>query len=245
MAGTTVRDDGLVTTAFLAALEHIGISRDDPAVPGHLDYVQATMGQSKIVVFRGLLGDEERAQVATAAFEAAVADAIRAGGIEPIAGAEDAFESMRSADIAICLTTGFSAATQALIIETLGWRDLVDLTLAPGADGGPPLPRPGAERADAVGDRRRALLGRRRRHRQRPAGRVAPGAGIVAGVLTGAHDRATLEAAPHTHVLDSIADLPAVLPRGPSPTRTGVCFAHPGDQNHHRFGWSGVGVVGQ
>ena len=37
------------------------------------------------------------------------------------------------------------------------------------------------------------------------------GAGVVAGVLTGAHGRAALEAAPHTHVLDSIADLPGVL----------------------------------
>ena len=34
------------------------------------------------------------------------------------------------------------------------------------------------------------------------------GASIVAGVLTGAHDRATLAAAPHTHVLDSVVDLP-------------------------------------
>ena len=189
MAGTTVRDDGLVTTAFLAALEHIGISRDDPAVPGHLDYVQATMGQSKIVVFRGLLGDEERAQTATAAFEAAVADAI-----------------------AICLTTGFSAATQALIVETLGWGDLVDLTLAPGPDGrGRPYPDLALTalmrlevddvRSLAVaGDTANDLL----------AGWRA-GAGVVAGVLTGAHDRATLEAAPHTHVLDSIADFPAAI----------------------------------
>jgi hypothetical protein len=30
-------------------------------------------------------------------------------------------------------------------------------------------------------------------------------------VLTGAHDRATLGAAPHTHLLDSIADLPAAI----------------------------------
>jgi len=33
----------------------------------------------------------------------------------------------------------------------------------------------------------------------------------VAGVLTGAHDRAALEAAPHTHVLDSVADLEQLL----------------------------------
>jgi phosphoglycolate phosphatase-like HAD superfamily hydrolase len=39
---------------------------------------------------------------------------------------------------------------------------------------------------------------------------TAAGASVVAGVLTGAHDRAQLETAPHTHILDSIADLPAV-----------------------------------
>jgi len=212
MAGTTVRDDGLVTTAFLAALAAIGIDRDDPAVPGHLAYVQETMGQSKIVVFRGLLGDEDRAQAATAAFETAVAETVRGGGIEPIAGAEAAFEAMRSAGIAICLTTGFSAPTQDLIVETLGWGDLVDLTLAPGPGvRGRPHPDLALQalmrlevddvRSLAVaGDTANDLL----------AGWRA-GASVVAGVLTGAHGRAELEAAPHTHVLDSIADLPAAI----------------------------------
>ncbi|GAA3101076.1 hypothetical protein GCM10020254_53310 [Streptomyces goshikiensis] len=37
------------------------------------------------------------------------------------------------------------------------------------------------------------------------------GAGIVAGVLTGAHGRETLDEHGATHVLASIADLPALL----------------------------------
>ena len=37
------------------------------------------------------------------------------------------------------------------------------------------------------------------------------GASVVVGVLTGAHDRATLAAAPHTHILDSIRELPPLL----------------------------------
>jgi phosphoglycolate phosphatase-like HAD superfamily hydrolase len=37
------------------------------------------------------------------------------------------------------------------------------------------------------------------------------GASIVAGVLTGAHDKDALAAAPHTHLLASIADLPGLL----------------------------------
>ena len=215
MAGTTVRDDGLVTNAFLAALEAIGIDRGDPAVPAHLDHVQRTMGQSKIEVFRGLLGDEGRARAATAAFEDAVAAAIRGGGIEPIAGAESTFAALRAADVTICLTTGFSVATQDLIIETLGWSGLVELTLAPGP-GRRGRPHPDLAlhalmtlevddvRSLAVaGDTANDLL----------AGWRA-GAGVVAGVLTGAHDRDALAGAPHTHILDSIVDLPDAIAEG-------------------------------
>jgi phosphoglycolate phosphatase-like HAD superfamily hydrolase len=37
------------------------------------------------------------------------------------------------------------------------------------------------------------------------------GVGWNVGVLSGAHDRATLARAPHTHLIDSVADLPALL----------------------------------
>jgi phosphoglycolate phosphatase-like HAD superfamily hydrolase len=37
------------------------------------------------------------------------------------------------------------------------------------------------------------------------------GAGLVVGVRTGGADEATLQQAPHTHVLDSVADLPGLL----------------------------------
>jgi hypothetical protein len=30
------------------------------------------------------------------------------------------------------------------------------------------------------------------------------------GVLSGAHDRLALESAPHTHLLDSVADVPGI-----------------------------------
>ncbi len=37
------------------------------------------------------------------------------------------------------------------------------------------------------------------------------GAGIVAGVLTGAHGRPDFEAVPHTHILESVADLSGLV----------------------------------
>ena len=37
------------------------------------------------------------------------------------------------------------------------------------------------------------------------------GVGANIGVLSGAHDRARLESAPYTHVIDSIEDLPTLI----------------------------------
>jgi phosphoglycolate phosphatase-like HAD superfamily hydrolase len=37
------------------------------------------------------------------------------------------------------------------------------------------------------------------------------GASMVVGVLSGAHTKTELDAVPHTHLIDSVADLPALL----------------------------------
>jgi phosphonatase-like hydrolase len=210
MAGTTVRDGGIVESSFLLALESIGIERDDPANAGRLEYVQATMGQSKIEVFRGLLDDEGLAQRATRGFEAAIAQTVRAGGVSPLPDAEDTFAALRAAGCKICLTTGFAPETQALIVEALGWRDLVDLTLAPGPGlRGRPYPDLALQALMTLGiDDVRSVAVAGDTANDLRAGWAA-GAGVVAGVLTGAHTRSELEAAPHTHILDTIAGLPS------------------------------------
>jgi phosphoglycolate phosphatase len=212
MAGTTVRDEGIVESSFLAALEAIGISRDDAGMPERLRYVRDTMGQSKIVVFRALLGDEDRAQEATKAFEHAIEAAIEAGSVSAIPGTDATLDRLRTGGVAVCLTTGFSADTQGLLLDQLGWHDRIDLALAPGAGlRGRPHPdlaltalmRLGLDdvrELAVVGDTANDLLAGHR-----------SGAGVVAGVLTGAHGRAELEAAPHTHILDSVVDLPVAI----------------------------------
>lgn len=212
MAGTTVRDDGAVEGAFRAALLAVG-TPPGPELDRALDQARATMGQSKIEVFRSVFaGDEDRAQRANQAFEAAYDETIAGSGAEPLPGAEDALRELRARDVRVCLTTGFSAATQTRLVAALGWEGFVDLTLAPSATRrGRPHPDLVLEavlrlqiddvRAVAVaGDTVSDLV----------AGTSA-GASIVAGVLTGSHGRAQLESAPHTHILASIAELPALL----------------------------------
>ena len=216
MAGTTVSDDGAVERAFVEAVAPAagsagGLSGD--AAARALDYVRATMGQSKIVVFRALFdGDEDAARAANDRFEQAFAAAVGRGEVRPIAGAEAALADLRAAGLQLCLTTGFSASTRDRIIDALGWRDAIDLALSP-ADAGRGRPYPDmvlsallrlgvddVRHVAVAGDTTSDLV----------AGTRA-GAAVVAGVLTGAHTRAELERVPHTHIIDSVADLSAIV----------------------------------
>lgn len=215
MAGTTVADGGAVEEAFQRALDAVGLTagdlKDDPA-----GYIRRTMGQSKITVFTELLGgDRHRAEQANVAFEDAFDQAVDRGEVLPMPGAESALASLRQAGMRICLTTGFSPATRDRIIAALGWEGAVDLALSP-ADAGRGRPWPDmiltavlrlriddvAEVA-VVGDTTSDLLAGTR-----------SGAYWVIGVLSGAHTREELSRAPHTHLIDSVAELPGLLLAG-------------------------------
>ncbi|WP_309234250.1 phosphonatase-like hydrolase [Streptomyces lunaelactis] len=212
MAGTTVADGGLVEQAFAAAAQRVGAEPD--AMPGMLDYVRATMGESKISVFRHLFGAEAKAQAANTAFEEAYGELVHGGRIAPIPGAREAVDELRAQGRTVVLTTGFARTTQDAILAALGWQDLVELTLCPADAGGRGRPYPdmvlaaflrtgavdGVQQIAVAGDTSYDMLSG-----------VRSGAGIVAGVLTGAHDKRQLEQHGATHVLGSVAELPDLL----------------------------------
>ncbi|MEV0027802.1 phosphonatase-like hydrolase [Nocardia sp. NPDC050793] len=212
MAGTTVADGGLVLRAFDTAATAAGLETEGPQRERARRYVLDTMGQSKIAVFRALLGDEDRAQTANRAFEAAYDDLIDEVDIAPIPGAAEAISALRAAGVRVALTTGFSRNTQDRLLDALGWRDIADLTLAP-SDAGRGRPYPDLVltallrlRIDAVD--RVAVLGDTTS--DIAAGRAA-GARIVAGALTGAHDEPRLRAAGATHVLPSVVEFAELI----------------------------------
>jgi phosphonatase-like hydrolase len=206
MAGTTVADDGLVEASFDGAFH--AVDREPSAAD--LAYLRETMGQSKISVFRSLLGEESLAQQANRAFEEAYA--ARLDEVTPIPGAADLIADLRDRGVRVALTTGFARATQDALLDALGWRGLADLTLCP-ADAGRGRPYPDLVLtallqlgADAVADV--AVAGDTASDMRTG---VAAGASVVAGVLTGAHDEARLRAGGATHVLASVADLLPLL----------------------------------
>ncbi|MCM3779793.1 HAD family hydrolase [Microbacterium hydrocarbonoxydans] len=212
MAGTTVLDDGVVESAFQRAAERTGVADRMPWGEA-LAYVRDTMGQSKIDVFTHLAGgDRAAAERATAAFEGAYAEIVAEQGVTPIAGAADAIQDLKDAGLAVVLTTGFAPVTRDALIDGLGWRGLIDLALSPvDAGRGRPAPdlvltallRTGASSVSAVavaGDTVSDIESGRR-----------AGAGFVAGVLTGAHDRDALTAAGADAVLADVTALRASL----------------------------------
>jgi phosphonatase-like hydrolase len=211
MAGTTIRDDGVVGGAFTRALSEVGITPDQDRFSEACRFVQETMGWSKADVFAALLPPSE-ATTATTAFAAAYEAIVSAGGVEPIDGAAAVLHDLRAGDVRVCLTTGFAPSTRDALLTALGWTTLVDLALSP-ADVGRGRPAPdmilGAmERLGVPDPGVVAVVGDTVSDLEAGA---AAHAGAVIGVLSGAHDEATLARAPHTVLIDDVRQLLAVL----------------------------------
>ena len=208
MAGTTVADDGSVIAAFSAAVEQFGLPEGTQRYDEALAYVRQTMGQSKIEVFRHILGAEDAAQQANAAFEEHYARSVRGGDVEPLLGATETFAALRAAGIKVCLATGFSPATRDALLDALGWRPLVDLVLSPADAGrGRPWPDLALTALLRLGGGAVAELAVAGDTPSDVESGLRAGAGLVAGVLTGSSTREELEQAKAPVILDTIADL--------------------------------------
>jgi phosphoglycolate phosphatase len=212
MAGTTVADDGSVLAAFEAALAESGIV---PGGPGHAEaaeIVRETMGQSKIEVFRRILGSTDRARHANQVFEQTYARSVRAGLVSPLPGAVETIAALRAAGIRVCLATGFAPVTRDALLDALGWRPLIDLALSP-ADAGrgrpwPDLPLTALLRLGGGAVSELLVAG------DTPSdveSGLRAGAGVVAAVTTGASSEEDLAGAGAPHVLASVTGLVQLL----------------------------------
>jgi phosphoglycolate phosphatase len=214
MAGTTVRDGGTVIAAFTSAIAAQNLPAR--AFSQAMKDVRSSMGQSKIEVFRRILGDERAAQETNEAFEHHYAAAVQAGQVAAMPGAEEVFKTCRDAGVRVCLATGFSPVTRDAIISELGWGGVIDLALSPADTGSlgsegrgrpwPDLPLTALLRLHGGAVSELAVAGDTASDVESG---LRAGAAVVAGVLTGAGSRADLENAGAPLILDSIA---AILP---------------------------------
>ncbi|MGW3954471.1 phosphonatase-like hydrolase [Streptomyces sp. NPDC004752] len=212
IAGTTIDEGGTVYRILAEAVTAAG------ATPTSADISRWT-GTDKREAVRGLLSahgsapdDAEVARV-YADFRRRLDAAYRADPPRPLAGAEDVLRELRGRGVKVALSTGFDSEVTDAILGPLGWRGtLVDAVVsADQVARGRPAPYLIFRAMELTGvlDVGRVLV----------AGDTVAdllsgtnaGAAVVAGVLSGADDSATLGRIRHTHLLTSIADLPALL----------------------------------
>lgn len=212
VAGTTVTDEGLVISAFKAAF-----AESEPELwftdsERLTQYAIETMGQSKIEVFTAITGDVGRAEQAVKAFERAYFAAALEVGVKEIPGAGQALSELKERGILIALNTGFNREILDLIIDQLGWRDLLDFTITPQEAGaGRPSPRMLIRTADALSISDPAAVAIVGDTMADMKAGEAFGAAQKIGVLTGTHSESELMCAGATSVINSVALLSSLI----------------------------------
>jgi phosphonatase-like hydrolase len=219
LAGTTIQDRGEVAHGFFKVLAAHGIPVTEEAL-------RAVRGSSKREVIHRFVEQRypsSRAEIAARSeqiFEELrghLARVYQEEEVRAIPGAVEVFHWLHRQGAKVAFSTGFDRAITEILLRALGWdKDIVDAVVcSDDVVRGRPAPYMIFHAMEAtrvtsvhcvvtVGDTVNDLQ----------AGWHA-GVRWNIGVLTGAHRREQLEQAPHTHLLPSIAALPALLhPRG-------------------------------
>ncbi|MGW3041969.1 phosphonatase-like hydrolase [Kitasatospora sp. NPDC001159] len=214
MAGTTVNEAGAVYRALRTAVEGTGV----PVTEADL---QTWMGTDKreaiaaLVRIGGGTPTPELVEERYAAFREFLREAYRTTPPQAIPGVEDALAELRRRGIKVALTTGFSGDVAYPLLKSLGWSTgeggnldaVVTSDEVPRGRPAPHMIHRAMEKTGVIDTRRVLAAGDTAVDVQ--AGANA-GAGVVIGVLTGGLTRGDFEGHPHTHVLDSVADIPSL-----------------------------------
>ena len=204
MAGTTIADHGQVPTAFAATLAANNI-------PVTADEITRVRGASKRQAIRSLLApaQADHAERIYAEFRTNLTAAYRNGGARCVPGADTTIQRLREAGIKVALTTGFDRDIATSLLAAIGWtRDDVDAVVC-----GDEVPR-GRPAPDLIFVAMKLTM-------VEDLSRVAnvgdtiidlesgarAGVRWNIGVLSGAHSREALERAPHTEIIESVAEL--------------------------------------
>jgi len=221
MAGTTVRDDDAVNICLRDALApQIIVTRDE---------VNAVMGLPKPTAIRLLLegklkGRREATETLVNDLHAGFLELMlhhyqTAPDIEPMPHTLDAFYQLKEAGVRIALDTGFSRPIVDAILERLGWNEggLVDATVASDeVEKGRPYADLAIQAMKLTGVRDPKLVAKVGDTPSDLQEGTAAGCQLVIGVTNGSHTREQLASHPHTHLIPSLKELPALVLGGRS-----------------------------
>lgn len=214
LAGTVIEDAGQVPAAFTAALQNHGIE----ITPDSLREMRGASKREVIQRFVERQPGQSKADVLAHtetiynSFRNTLAGMYEKDGVREIAGATEVFTWLQRRGVRVALNTGFDRTITELLLNSMQWDgDLINAVVC-GDDVAQGRPAPylilramemsgvtGVHQVTTVGDTVLDLQ----------AGQNA-GVRYNIGVLSGAHTKEQLERAPHTHLLSSVAELPAL-----------------------------------
>jgi phosphonatase-like hydrolase len=203
--GTTVHDRGEVPAAFTAAVHETGIAFE-------AEKLTTLRGASKYEVLRDLLsraGQREQVEQVYSRFQADLMARFAQAQPLSLPGVRQVFEQLHATDIRVAVTSGFDRRVVEMVLKAVDWADLIDAKVC-SEDVAQGRPAPfmifrAMEQSGVLDVRQVAVVGDTVLDLE--AGWNA-GVTYRIGVLTGAHGQSTLSVGPHTHILDSVADVP-------------------------------------
>lgn len=212
MAGTTVRATDQVPAAFREAFEQVGVTLSD-------EDVQSVRGRSKREAISDLLTHHISAvdarRLATRVygdFQRILIERYEEHGVESVEGSDEVFEWLKVQDVKVALSTGFDRVLADLLLKMIGWDKSMDVLVCnEDVPRGRPAPYllframewTGCDcihRVAAVGDTVSDLQAA-----------FNAGARWSIGVLSGAHSETQLKSCPHSEIISSVRELPAVF----------------------------------
>lgn len=207
IAGTTVDEGGAVYRVLADVVAEHGTPATDADI-------RRWMGADKREALAALTGDASVVEALHARFVSRLRAAYESSPPVPMPGVPVALQRLRSSGVRVVLTTGFDRAIADPLLASLGWRVGPDLDgVVCAADVGQGRPAPAmiheAMRSAGVTDPAQVLA----------AGDtvldiqagLAAGAGIVAGVLSGAQTDSELRTAGATHIVAGVSGLPDLV----------------------------------
>ena len=214
IGGTIIEDNGEVIAAFSAALEENGVR----ATQAELTELKGASKRSVVKKFverqwgKEDVANEARITKAYQDFKDKLENSFSNGGVKPIRGAESTFEWLKIHNILCATTTGFYRSVTARILENANWKNVFAANIC---SDDVKLGRPApfmifrAMESAGVDDVREVLnVGDTRLDLQ--AGKRAGVVGVV-GVLTGIQKEDRLRPENPSHLISSVADMPALV----------------------------------
>lgn len=217
IAGTTINDRHLVYSALENCLTEDGVEVD----PEHLSRAMGVRKDHAIKMLlekAGLVADDAVVQRYFQKFTALLNEYYAKTPPVGIEGAAEAIAELRKNGVKVALTTGFSQDIARLVLQSAGWtvgetaEDTVDVLVTsdevPAGRPAPYLIYRAMERTGVTNIK--SVLAAGDTIADLGAGMNA-GAAVVVGVLTGPTPAAKLQEKPHTHILKSVAEIPALV----------------------------------